>query len=1272
MSGKVLDGVILKGNDFIYPMPGSLCMGFSWSLYFCQMINEHQCSLTRSLKDSSIISDKGRPVVFTSQQVKDKPETGTRHYVYVDNLGVLSPHEGIVRSALEEMDGHFGNVGLLLHPGEVSVGRTKALGTILDGTSLCSKITPERFHKVRQAIRGILQKKRVTGQALEVVIGHATFCALNNRMLLSIFHTCYKYIQRHYFTADFLWDSVCTELRAFAGLMIFLRSDWWRPWNNLVCCSDASTTGYGVCTSFWSREDVAAVGRTKERSRFKRSSTHSARETSLTSAGFVRDQITGLWKAGEIDGEEYLEMSGWTLDQSFPEVPARLLQRHLWAPRLWGKWKHKEGILTLEARAAVKALQRVALSVFGSQIRQLFLLDNMSLVLALERCRSRQYGLTKQIRIFCAYCLSRGIQPAFRWLPSELNNADEPSRYDTQEESKLLTSLIGHAAKKNSVPGASNESSPPSAVHVKGAETRKDVDTSESRQQEPSVASQLPSRTTQAANDIASEFSVGDSPCGRSEGRQIRSSFQQLRQQQRWGANVFQTQETSHQGQVQKKKVCRPPDGGERSTAAFSSRTPSRGQNYRKDLRKGIQEFPPICQAQRIESEPSRSSGRAHCAIYEPAVFGRSPSFCRGSSHCKLAPSPPSIQQSWNQADPPLSSRIARMEATLPWKVQSPFPPCSMVWPSCVDDGDGVSSDEHLRHDGPVHLCSSFRVDPLESLQFDPTGHRSDWQLEPSSQSRRVGRSLQDDGLRCKYPLRLALYDLLGFESVWSAEASASTPRSLAVQLQPVPGRFQAMCRQTWSAADPVPCSPQWAIDRSQSQVSIPARSAAAGPMENLQKRGQVREISKIGTELGTDPPTCPRLLSPLRTRLRGHRLRAKEATKLNLPRRNPKGYYIADLFSGSGGVSAACERLGFVSREWDVRLGSQCDLTNRKILNCLKRDIKAGRVLAVMLSPPCESFSVGRDRIRAIRSRDWPWGLPSSLLSEVDRTIVSRGNACFRSCKSLITLLERYHVPWILENPATSKCWFLPFLQHVQAQPHCETVVTDFCQYGTIWKKRTKFLCSNIPCDDLHRLQHICTGKSLCSHSNKPHFQLQGKGPGGKRWTAIAEPYPAQLCDGLAYALTARWHYNAFNYSWHVWWTFLFFKQWLWKWFWRSVKSETSGTFWVPHFFTVGLRFDAGSVNQALESKATTWTSSHETLKIRWEKWALAEICKCKHKKIEGSKNFWMTWIFMTLLWHGAQGTPPYAIAITHPIFGGEVSKVKHLAHFECHTFLR
>ena len=283
-------------------------------------------------------------------------------------------------------------------------------------------------------------------------------------MLLAVFHNTYKFIRRHYYEAAVAWDSVIEELQAFAGLMIFLRSDWWRPWNELVCCSDASATGFGVCTSFWKKSEVAAVGRVKERSRFRRTQNHSARESSLTSAGFVRDELTGQWKAGEIESDDFLSLSGWALVDDFPEVPARFLRKDQWTPVRWGKWKHKEDILTLEARAAVMALKRVAMSVFGGNVRQLFLLDNMSLVLALERSRSRRYTLLKQVRIFNAYCISRGIQPSFRWVPSELNNADEPSRYDTDEPSKLLTDLIHYGSEAHSAPGHPSDKKNPSAA----------------------------------------------------------------------------------------------------------------------------------------------------------------------------------------------------------------------------------------------------------------------------------------------------------------------------------------------------------------------------------------------------------------------------------------------------------------------------------------------------------------------------------------------------------------------------------------------------------------------------------------------------------------------------------------------------------------------------------------------------------------------------------------------------------------------------------------
>lgn len=152
--------------------------------------------------------------------------------------------------------------------------------------------------------------------------------------------------------------------------MIYLHADWTKPWNDYVSASDSSLTGYGVVSSIWKRSDVAAVGRQMERGRFRRIGPHSARESALTDAGFVRDEVTSEWVAGELTNDDYLELSGWSLNKSFREVPGRLLHKELWTPRLWGKWEHPAGILELEARALVKSLRRIAVSVFGHDVRQ--------------------------------------------------------------------------------------------------------------------------------------------------------------------------------------------------------------------------------------------------------------------------------------------------------------------------------------------------------------------------------------------------------------------------------------------------------------------------------------------------------------------------------------------------------------------------------------------------------------------------------------------------------------------------------------------------------------------------------------------------------------------------------------------------------------------------------------------------------------------------------------------------------------------------------------
>ena len=212
----------------------------------------------------------------------------------------------------------------------------------------------------------------------------------------------------------------------------------------MVLASDASLKGYGVCRAWWPRSKVAECGRQSERSRFRRVSAHSARESALQAAGLSLDQH-GRWTSPHGDeSHEALAQAGWEIDNDFKEVPAAGLVRRLWHATMHGSREFEEDILVLEARAVLKGIRRALMTRFGHSIRQLALCDNLAVVLTFERCRSRNYKVLKVLRQFAAYCFARNVRVTIRWIPSELNISDEGSRLaEGAKDSNLLIDLLG-------------------------------------------------------------------------------------------------------------------------------------------------------------------------------------------------------------------------------------------------------------------------------------------------------------------------------------------------------------------------------------------------------------------------------------------------------------------------------------------------------------------------------------------------------------------------------------------------------------------------------------------------------------------------------------------------------------------------------------------------------------------------------------------------------------------------------------------------------------
>ena len=98
----------------------------------------------------------------------------------------------------------------------------------------------------------------MTGEELEVIVGHVMIRALLHRGLLSVLRYCYTLIRESYSCRQTSWRLVARELEIFRCLMPLCAADlrsWWDP---DIFCADASRRTL-------SPDQVGEIGREAER-----------------------------------------------------------------------------------------------------------------------------------------------------------------------------------------------------------------------------------------------------------------------------------------------------------------------------------------------------------------------------------------------------------------------------------------------------------------------------------------------------------------------------------------------------------------------------------------------------------------------------------------------------------------------------------------------------------------------------------------------------------------------------------------------------------------------------------------------------------------------------------------------------------------------------------------------------------------------------------------------------------------------------------------------
>ncbi len=87
----------------------------------------------------------------------------------------------------------------------------------------------------------------MTGQQVEVLVGHFIQHDLLARQSLSIFRAIYDFTRARYFWKGKLWDSVRCELWVAAAVLPLLQVDLSRSWSMVLTRTDASPGGWLVC-----------------------------------------------------------------------------------------------------------------------------------------------------------------------------------------------------------------------------------------------------------------------------------------------------------------------------------------------------------------------------------------------------------------------------------------------------------------------------------------------------------------------------------------------------------------------------------------------------------------------------------------------------------------------------------------------------------------------------------------------------------------------------------------------------------------------------------------------------------------------------------------------------------------------------------------------------------------------------------------------------------------------------------------------------------------
>ena len=1073
-----------EGFQEIYPHMSVLPMGFSWAFH---LAHEAHAELgKRTLPQIAQVRDREPAPLLGRKGIGDMSEACL---IYADNHNHLGIDREQVHRAQQDMIKALHSHGLDTHDLVESTPLCESLGVRIDGLEGSVQVTAARDHRLDQALLACSARPALSGEELQVIVGHMTMRSLLNRGLLSILRHIYVFIQENYLVRRSLWPSVVREIEIFRCLMVLGGADLRAGWDPRVYCTDACPSGYAVMERDLGSQEARGIGKEDERWRFYRC--ESQPPPRAAALGDILEDVRTV--RPDVDGEGERE---WVVDAQFPEVPRWVLDAGEWKLLWRAGFEHKDGIHVLEARSILGAVKHVCRDSQRHGVHMLVLNDNMGTVLASQKGRCAHFGLLRVLRRVAAHTLGCGIRCHVRWVPSELNVADYDSRWRERHEGSRPRNACGPTSRHE-------EEEKGECVQPGRGQTRQ-------REVQMPIAGRKPGEKAEGEKPDAREahFDSADAAVGTSspaKGAQEEDGASSQATEKIWSRDPRLLWRKVLAGGSQCVRgheeglLCE--GGGLPGVHKVLHAPDKKGKRSRRGLVRVRRQ--PLPEWRNVQLWPKAPGGARVCAARE----------CQGG-----LPSVAPIQKG--------AQRLAQAIPSSGQTANDRIPKGGNLWSSTVP---GQARYGAVQRADVLHLREAGRGVADESSGFCREAARASRVpvLRHCSGTNRAWRSQQGGDLRRGAGHRRCAGPVAGRHHEAACDATAPDGRGdrhVELQCPPVPRHVEESSGCSGHrrlCTEPLP-EQTW---RSQSGPSVEASQRGGYPEERSLGGGLERpDLRQAGQTAADGEQAQQEVVGPGRkgpVELPGfvpqwYLPSAPRAS--SCAERLREGKFLS-LFGGVGECAKAYAERGGSAAVVDLSQAKANDLSKFSAWNRVRQ--VAYRFNLIGIDLPCNTWT------RARRAPPWSrlpgplrgdhsdsiLGLPQ--LKPGDQLKVQAANRMMYGACKLIRLCLRLGVSGYLENPLTSRLWLAPPMKDLLNRDGVHFIKTDMCMHGTQWKKPVGLLVWGCEPFSLPR----CTCRSKCSRTGKNHVQLTGI-KGSRFATERAQMFPSAFASKLVDAL--------------------------------------------------------------------------------------------------------------------------------------------------------